>query len=282
MNHVIAKIRIRGSAFKYRKIISDKTLYILPQDLSPHIPYSSSHNLDEDSWFGIDNFSQQSFCLEVLKEDFVSTAYVILKSNEINKLDFLCAVQDGNCFYFQKISKNQTLSRKKIIYLGDRFNYSEGSNDIVINDVADAIYIKDIDILYFKKLSSITGIFKGIDDLYRESTEEETKAFLESEFIQLNDEFSVAQVRKANRKRIAMAIDTVNNFEDDQKEIVFDTIKDYCPDLVTENGTFKIASENDLKLLLYGIDQRFYTTPDGKERRIANSVINLVQQFQNT
>ena len=277
MNHVIAKIRIRGNAFKYRKIISDKTLYTLPQDLSPHIPYSPSHNLDEDAWFGIDNFSQQSFCLDVLKETFVSTVYDILKSNEINKLDFLCTVQDKNYFYFQKISKNQLLCRKKIYYLGDRFNYSEGSNDIVIKDVADAIYVKDIDILYFKKLSSITGIFKGIDDLYRESTEEETTTFLESEFIQLSEEFNSTQVKQANRKRIAMAIDIVNSFEDDQKEIVFDTIKDYCPDLVTENGAFNIASEIDLKLLLYGIGQRFYTTPDGKERRIANSVINLVQ-----
>lgn len=274
MNHVIAKIRIKGNVPKYRKIISDITLYILPQDLDPHIPYSPSHNLDEDSWFGIDNFSQQSFYLDELKENFVSTAYDMLKSDEINKLDFLCSVQDGNYYYFQKISKTQLLGRKKI-YLGEQFKYLEDSKDIVINDVADAIYIKDIDILYFKKLSSITGIFKGIDGLYREATQEETRTFLESEFIQLSEEFDAAQVKQANRKRIAMAIDIVNSFEDDQKEIVFDTIKDYCPDLVTENGTFKIASENDLKLLLYGIDQRFYTTPDGKEKRIANSVIKL-------
>lgn len=274
MNHVIAKIKIRGNKLKYRKILSDKTLYTLPQDLCPHIPYSPKHNLDEDSWFGINNFSQQPFCLDVLKEDFVSTAYDMLKSDEINKLNFLCAVQDGNYYYFQKISKAQLLSRKKI-YLGNQFKYSEDSKEIVINNVADAIYIKNIDILYFKKLSSITGIFKGIDNLYREATEEETNTFLESEFIELNEEFNVAQVKNANRKRIAMAIDIVNGFEDHQKEIVFDTIKDYCPNLVTENDAFKIASESDLKLLLYGIDQRFYTTPDGKEKRIANSIINL-------
>lgn len=275
MNHVIAKIRIKDNKLKYRKILSDKTVYTLPQDLSPHIPYSPNHNLDEDAWFGIDNFSQQTFCLDILKEDFISTAYDMLKSDEVNKLDFLCSVQDGNYYYFQKISKTQLLSRKKI-YLGDNFKYSEDSKDIVINDVADSIYIKDIDILYFKKLSSITGIFKGIDDLYREATEEETKKFLEREFIQLSDEFNASQVKQANRKRIAMAIDILNGFNDKQKEIVFDTIKDYCPDLVTENDKFKIASENDLKLLLYGIDQRFYTTPDGKEKRIANSVIKLV------
>lgn len=274
MNHLIAKIRLKGSAPKYRKVLSDKTLYTLPRDLSPHVPYSPNHNLDEDAWFGIVNFSEKSFCLDVLKENFVSTAYDVLGSDEINKLDFLCSVQDGNYYYFQKISKTQLLSRKRI-HLGDQFKYLEDSKDIVINDVADAIYIKDTDILYFKKLSSITGIFKGIDQLYREATEEETKIFLKSQFIQLNEEFDETQVKQANRKRIAMAIDIVNSFQGNQKEIVFNTIKDYCPNLVTENGTFKIASENDLKLLLYGIDQRFYTTPDGKEKRIANSVIKL-------
>lgn len=275
MNHLIAKIRIKGNVPKYRKILSDKILYALPQDLSPYIPYSPSHNLDEDAWFGIEHFSQKSFCLDVLKENFVSTSYDMLKSNEINKLDFLCSVQDGSCYYFQKISKTQLISRKKI-YLGEQFKYSEDSKDIVINDVADAIYIKDMDILYFKKLSSITGIFKGIDDLYREATEEETRIFLENEFIQLSDGFDASQVKQANRKRIAMAIDILNGFDHKQKVIVFDTIKDYCPDLVTEKDKFKIVTENDLKLLLYGIDQRFYTTPDGKEKRIANSVIKLV------
>lgn len=274
MNHVIVKIRIRGNSFKYRKLISDETLYTLPEDLFPFVPYSTDHNLDEDAWFGIDKFSHQSYTLDILQENFVSTAYDQLNADEINKLDFLCSVQEGNYYYFQKISRTQLISRKKIT-LGDRFEFTEDCKDIVINDIADAIYIKDNDILYFKKLSSITGIFKGIDDLYREATEEETKNFLDSDFIHLSDDFSTSHVKQANRKRIAMALDTVNSFKQDQKEIVFDTIKDYCPDLVAEDGAFNITNENDLKLLLYGIDQRFYTTPDGKEKRIANSVIKI-------
>jgi hypothetical protein len=70
-----------------------------------------------------------------------------------------------------------------------------------------------------------------------------------------------------------MAIDTINRFDNDQKAAVFNCIRDYCPDLIAENDSFKISNENELKFLLYGIEQRFYTTPDGRERRIANSVI---------
>ena len=38
---------------------------------------------------------------------------------------------------------------------------------------------------------------------------------------------------------------------------------------------FEISSEQNLKMLLYGIEQRFYTTLIGDEKRLANSVISL-------
>ena len=39
-----------------------------------------------------------------------------------------------------------------------------------------------------------------------------------------------------------------------------------------ENQKFEISNDDELKLLLYGIEQRFYTTPFGYEKRLANSV----------
>ncbi|MDU1029654.1 MAG: hypothetical protein E7A50_09265, partial [Clostridiales bacterium] len=52
-------------------------------------------------------------------------------------------------------------------------------------------------------------------------------------------------------------------------------INDYCQEKVSfdaETETFSINSDDELKYLLYGIEQRFYTTPFGKEKRLANSV----------
>ena len=52
-------------------------------------------------------------------------------------------------------------------------------------------------------------------------------------------------------------------------------IKGYCEQRLTfdeKNNKFEIKSDDDLKYLLYGIDQRFYTTPLGNEKRLANSV----------
>lgn len=56
---------------------------------------------------------------------------------------------------------------------------------------------------------------------------------------------------------------------------IFSYIGEYCPSLKTPDNKFAVNSEDELKLLLYGIEQRFYTTLVGGERRLANSVIPL-------
>lgn len=276
MNHLMVKIRLRGNAPKYKKLLSNVSLFELPNDLVSHVQYTPDHNLDEDSWFGIEQFSAQTFCLDFLRSPFNSAEYDELDTIDVDKLDFLCSYQNENEYYFQNISQAQLLC-KKLLHLGDAFRYEENSKTIVVNSIADAIYIKDEDILYFKRLPTISGIFKGIDLLYRESTEVETTDFLQREFIQLDEGFSAAKVGKANRRRIAMALDTLNSFEQEEKGAVLDYIRNYCPDLEYQNNAFRIESEDKLKKLLYGIEQRYYTTPIGNERRCANSIIRLDQ-----
>lgn len=270
MNHLIAKIKLTG----YKKMISGDTLFELPNNLDSYVEYSADHNLDEDSWFGIEEFSKKSYCLDFLKITFNSAEYDTLQKIEASKLDFICSYQNNNEYYFQKVTKSQIVN-KKILHLGDALRYEENSKIIVINTIPDAIYLKEQDILYFKKLPTISSIFKGIDILYREATKAETINFLKSEFIQLEDNFSENKVGKANRHRIGMALDTLNRFEEEQRGTVKVYIKDYCPDLEYNNGAFKIKSNEELKKLLYGIEQRYYTTPVGNEQRCANSIIRI-------
>ncbi|AKL95766.1 hypothetical protein CACET_c23200 [Clostridium aceticum] len=276
MNHVIAKLRLRkgSESSKLKKVLSNVTLYTLPNDLANNIVYDPGTILDEGEWFSISEFSQKPFFLQFLADYTDSVAYEQLEVNQISNIDYICTCENANVFYFQRITKTQLLE-KKVITIGDQFRYNANSKNIVVNDTADAIYVKEDDTLYFKKLSAITGIFKGIDQLFREATTAETETFLAKDFIRLENNFSANDVKQANRKRIALAMATLNNFDDEQKNTVFDTVKEYCPQLVADDNTFKIETENDLTLLLYGIDQRFYTTPDGKEKRIANSVIRL-------
>ena len=70
-----------------------------------------------------------------------------------------------------------------------------------------------------------------------------------------------------------MAQKTLNELNDDEKRGIFNYIGEYCPGLIASENSFEIGSEEELKLLLYGIEQRFYTTIVGNEKRIANSVL---------
>ena len=78
-----------------------------------------------------------------------------------------------------------------------------------------------------------------------------------------------------NRKRIALALETLKGFKQEEKKKVFSYVAQYCPNLSFSNGSFSISSEEELKLLCFGIEQRFFTTPVGGEKRLANSIIRI-------
>ena len=127
----------------------------------------------------------------------------------------------------------------------------------------------------FQKLETISPIFRGIDELYKEATQDEIDTFLRSNFIELGSNYKNKTVGKANRRRIAMAIGILKNFTDLQIEKVFQYTDDYYPKLEYDGKKFRIDSEDDLKYLLFGIEQRFYTTPVTKEKRVASAVSSI-------
>lgn len=94
-------------------------------------------------------------------------------------------------------------------------------------------------------------------------------------FIVLKDNYETSSVKTANRKRIALASKTLSGLDEEEKSNIFSYISEYIPELTTEDNAFFVGSEDDLKMVLFGIEQRFYTTPVGKEKRIANSVITM-------
>jgi len=151
------------------------------------------------------------------------------------------------------------------------------ANSFHVSSYPDAVYFKEKDILIFKSLERISSIFKGIDTLYREATNEETNEFLGNSFIALSGDYCGDKVKKANRKRIAMVIDKINEMEKEEKEALLCYIADYCDSLTfdKEKMQFSVSSENDLKQLLNGISENYYTTVVSKEKRIANSTLTI-------
>lgn len=278
MSYLYAKIRQRGNHVKFRKLLqTDDVLYDSAKKQVPEsIPYSQESILDDGTWYYIKGFSSTKYCIDILTKEINSVDYDSLgNSEEFKRLDYIFSMsEDSNEFYFQRVGKAALVQKKRFIWFGNNYKYYPDSASVVINDRPDAIYLKDSDTLYFRKLSSITVIFPNIIDLYREATNEEVAEFLKMDFLTAEG-LTTDLVKTPNRKRIAMAMETLNSLDLSQRKEIFKYISEYCPSISNGENRFIVKDNDDLALVLFGIEQRFYTTPVGKERRIANSVITL-------
>ncbi len=279
MQTICVKLRIPGNSIKYRTLATTRE-EVFP-DISACVastcPYAPGAILDDDEWFRIESASRQAFAIDLLKGTYETPDFDAITRDDFSKIDFLFFIREGNVF-FQNISKARLVKKKGFINIGGLYEYKSGLEEIVVNDLPDAIFCASSDTLYFRRLESITSIFKGIDQLYREATDEETERFLQSDFIALKGGYSTDSVKTANRKRIALAIKTISELQPNDKQNIFSYIGEYCPDLKATESSFSIGSEDELKMLLFGIEQRFYTTPVGGEQRIANSVVPFARR----
>lgn len=280
MKNICVKLSQRESK-KYRKMLSsEETIFpeFYPESASTSL-YTPGATLHDGEWFCITNAKEQEYSIDLLTKTISTVDLDSLTRAEFDKIDYLFVI-DERFIFFQNVSKSKLVSQKKIVNLGEGFTYKPDCAEIVIRDLPDAIYDKNTDSLYFRKLESITSIFRGIDLLYREATQEETDTFLANDFIILKDDYSGNKVKTANRKRIALAAKTLSELDELDRKNIFKYIGDYCPDLKVSENSFEVGSENELKMLLYGIEQRFYTTLVGGEKRLANSIITLNQGGQ--
>ena len=277
MNFVLA--RISGQRKNLVKLLSDDKLFEdMTLDNITTVCYDADHNLDEDSWFKIEKFSEQNYFPDFLDHKFDSKEFNSINRGQHDKIKLLLSIQDGN-IYFQKTLSSLFLTKRHILTLGDTVKLDRCENLLIVHESPDAVYFKEEDILIFRKLSVISSIFKGIDEIYKEATNEEVDEFLQQDFIELKEDFSSHKVSKPNRKRISPALDTLNKMSNDEKDSIFSYIQEYYSDekltFNKDNGKFEISSDVQLKNLIYGIEQRFYTTLFGSEKRLANSIIRL-------
>ncbi len=275
MNYLFAGIKDRKHGV--RRVITDVTLFELPENLNEAVPYSPSDALEEGEWFCVADFSTQIYCFDWLKNPINPMAFSEIRPAEYSIMDYFCAYQSSNEFYFQKLRKRQLIKTKKLFF-GEGVTYDDDSMDVQIQDFPDALYIKNDNKLYFRNLSTVASIFKGMEELYRIATEDETQEFLNLDFIHLSENYKRNKVSKPNRKRIAMALDSFRRFDEEQKASILGSIYQYAPGIVDEQGGFAINTEDDLQALLWGINQRYYTTADGRTKLIASSVRNIPEK----
>lgn len=271
MNILLAKLT--GKTNEILKIMSTENEVWKVQDTDNSKDYTPDYKLEPDEWYKLDDFLERDFNNAIIKGAFDSTSYNQIEPNQYSKISYICSKQN-NIFLFQRITASQFLS-KKWLRISDAPVLEEEKPIIVLNSNPDAYYNKTTDILYFRDLSKIKPIFNGIENLFREATDTEVGEFLNKDFICLSENYSVESVKTMNRKRIVSALKTYSDFSDDERKEIINYTKDYCSKALVEDNKFVIKSEEDLKLVCFGIEQRYYTTQVGDEKRLANSVLKI-------
>ncbi|MHA4894636.1 hypothetical protein ACXZ1K_07795 [Pedobacter sp. PWIIR3] len=269
MDYLLAKVKRKSNLFK---ILTDQNIFEIPITLEDSIVYDPATLIEEEEWYKIDNFSQSPFALDFLKNAFISANHDQIARDHYVKIQYLCSVQTQ--YYCFQVINSHSLLKRSWVSISDNPEIIKDKPVVMINKVPDSIYNKNTDILHFKKISVAKMIFNGLDTLYREATDVETQNFLANDFISLQNGFDLNSVKIPNRKRIALVMDTLNNFTQVDKDYIYQYIQTYCQ-VPFNNNSFEISTEDDLKNILFGIEQRFYTTQLGNERRIANSIISL-------
>lgn len=268
-NYIFGKVKRKQKLF--RIIATENEVYNTTELKFNGIDYNPATLIEEEEIYQLTNFSATDYSLNFLTDEISTVDYDQITKADLKKLSFICTVQE-NLFFFQIINSSFFISKKWFSI--DELTLETEKPIITINPFADAIYDKASDILYFKKLTSAQKIFKGMDQLYKEATEAETQTFLQSEFLKVSEQFSANLVTIPNRKRIALVTQTLSKLSNQEKLDIYEYTNQYGQ-VTYEDGKFKIESDDELKFVLWGIEQRFYTTQIGGEKRIANSIISI-------
>ena len=119
MDHLIARVKSasKKETLKLKKVLSNQTIFEnVAFELMPYVSYDPDHNLDSDTWFCIEDFSQKSFFLKWLSEPFDSVDFDQLTAAESDSLDYICSYQSNDVYCFQRVPKSVFL-KKRTFYL---------------------------------------------------------------------------------------------------------------------------------------------------------------------
>lgn len=273
MSTLMVKAKSGDEFLKVMTFNTDDESVFPAYNLSSVVDFDPKYKLEEEEYYKISDFSNKEFCLDILKEDFSDANFNSIQDFKDVKIDFIFWVKDKD-YYFQRVTFKQVVN-KKFLNLTSKKLIDEGPV-LVIKEEADSYYDKEKDILYFKNFNAIKGIFSEIEVLYKEATDVEVAAFLSKDFIEVVEGYTIDSVKVSNRKRISMIESVLNDLSEEDLKSILEYICEYN-DLIYDPtvNKFKIKSEQDLKNLLFGIDQRYYTTVVGQEKRVANSVAKV-------
>ena len=244
--------------------------------------FAEGADLDDEEWFKLENFDSKAYFLPILGENIAAAQFNQLLEAKYADITYLMAVQNnGNTFCFQRLT-SQSVLKKKILKISQAPVLQKLEKTILMEDLPHAVYKKDDKCLYFKKLSTITNMFPGIDELYREATEQETTAFMSEPFMEAAGQIAPDKISSANRKRLHAAAAKLAGLTQKQRNTILNYINRYNKAIPYDAATnkFSITNNTELQFFLWGIEERYFSTITKREKRVARSIIKLKKKKQ--
>lgn len=239
------------------------------------ILYSPEANLEDGEWFRMEKIKASGIINEIIDKPFNQQKYNLITKEEFEYMHHMVIVQNENA-YFQKISTKHLISAPVVMF-NSKPSIKKTNKMLILDDKFDAIYNFSSDTLYFKKYNALTAIFDGVTEYYKEATDEVVKKFLENDFLEIHGTFDECKVSKPNRKRVGLLVDKMDSFSVPEKQIIADYIVDYIEDMKkTDDGNkLIINNDEDLKHVLMGYLERYFTTIITNEAKLATGVMPI-------
>lgn len=271
MSQVVARLK-RKSVEICKVTASDGDIIGLP-NLGDTVDFDPYYKREDSQWLAIADFSKTAYAIDALGTEINTADFPQLKNENATDVKFLCIIQ-GQYRLYQRVVSSQIVKRKWL-KISDEFSIVEGEKIILLNDIPDAVHDTVEDRLYFSDFAILKTFFSKIEELYRDATDAEVKAFLQNEVIKAVPEFTSDKVSKPNRQRIALAQEKLGAYSKQNVEQLMQEFPEYIKDVEIKDGAFKVKNDNDLKMAIFCIEERFYTTSISKEKRLANSILKL-------
>lgn len=236
------------------------------------------NNTDSEQWFYVDAYNKERGFLQLLDSDFDVAELESISKGQFEEycMEFI-AYYHNHRYYIQKFTKGNYLRRKWFAWNGDAVEYCVQDGLVFVNPMPHCIYDNHEHRMYFKDISKAYSVFDNLKLDYKIATDKETTQMLQSDIIQAVD-FDTSKVGVSNRKKITSVLSKYNNYPQDKKE----TLKKYIRGKVggkllydEDSGKFVVNNDAQLRLLLYGLQQRLYKQPLEAEIQVATASTDL-------
>ena len=236
------------------------------------------NNTDRDQWFRVEGFDKKDGFLAILDQNIDVVDLETLSNEQFSShsIDFIAYYHDRK-YFIQKFSKGNYVKKKGFSWRGEAIEYFEDESLVLLSPEPNCIYDTQTKHVYFKDITKAYSVFGALKLDYKVATDAETQQMLGLDLVKAVD-FSVENVGISNRKRITSILAKYQNYEKDKKKKLHQYIREKVGNNLVfdeKDSKFLIKNDTDLKLLLYGIQQRFYQPPLEEEVQVATSTTGL-------